>query len=289
MPQPGGAADTQPGTLYVVATPIGNLEDITERARRVLAGVDLVLAEDTRRVRTLLSALGISNAVESFHGDTHPDKRARIVSRIASGASMALASDAGTPVLADPGATLVAEVAEAGANVVPVPGASAITAALSVSGLPGDRFEFAGYAPRRREERRKLLSEMTHSPVTSIFFETPHRIRDCLADLREVAGDDQPLVICRELTKIHEEILRTTARDACEHFASVQPRGELTLLLPPGERLPEAEAVGDDAVRRAAHRMLELGVSTRDAAGLLSELTGRARNDIYELLLELRG
>jgi 16S rRNA (cytidine1402-2'-O)-methyltransferase len=277
-----------PGTLYVVATPIGNLEDITARARLVLGEVALVLAEDTRRVGKLLGALGLSTPVESYHGDTAADKRARLVRKLASGTEMALASDAGTPVVADPGATLVADAAQAGVRVVPVPGPSAVTAALSVSGMRGDRFEFAGYAPRRESERRELLSELTTSPVTSVFYETPHRLQDCLADLAQVAGADQPVVICRELTKLHEEILRTTAAEAAEHFAQFEPLGELVLLLPPGEAADRPEGPSDEQVRAAAEKLAEIGASTRDAADLLSELTGRARNDMYDLMLEIR-
>ncbi len=285
----GDRGDRPAGTLYVVATPIGNLEDVTERARRVLAQVDLVLAEDTRRMRTLLSALGTSAAVESYHGDTHPGKRARLVGRLAEGATMALASDAGTPGLSDPGARLVAEAAAAGVRVIPVPGPSAITAALSISGFPADRFEFAGYAPRRAGERRELLAALARSPVTSVFFEAPHRLRECLEDLREVAGADRPLVMCRELTKLHEEVLRGTVADAIERFSAEEPRGELTIILPPGEGTESAPTVGEDAIREAAGRLLALGMGTKDAAGLLSELTGRGRNEMYRLVLELRG
>ncbi|MEA3400282.1 MAG: 16S rRNA (cytidine(1402)-2'-O)-methyltransferase [Armatimonadota bacterium] len=277
-----------PGTLYVVATPIGNLEDITERARRVLGEAELVLAEDTRRVRTLLSAMNVSTPVESYHGDTHPDKRARLIDRLASGAVMALASDAGTPALSDPGATLVREAAERGVRIVPVPGASAVTAALSASGLPAHRFEFAGYPPRREDQRRQFLARLVASPVTSVFFEAPHRLRDCLADLQEVAGPEQPVIICRELTKLHEEILRTTVAGAIERFAGQQPRGELSVLLPPGEDHDE-HALDEAALRDAGCRLLDAGISTRDAADLLSELTGRGRNELYDLLLELRG
>ncbi|MFW5868628.1 MAG: 16S rRNA (cytidine(1402)-2'-O)-methyltransferase, partial [Armatimonadota bacterium] len=214
--------------------------------------------------------------------------RARLVRRLAAGATMALASDAGTPVIADPGASLIEEAARAGVEIVPVPGPSAITAALSVSGLRGDRFEFAGYAPRREAERREFLAALALSPVTSVFYETPHRLRDCLADLVEVAGADQPVVVCRELTKMYEEILRTAAGEAVEHFARNEPLGELVLLLPPGEGAERVEGPSDEQVHSAAERLVAMGVSTRDAADLLSELTGRARNDMYDLLLELR-
>ena len=254
----------------------------------MLGEVELVLAEDTRRVGKLLGALGLHTAVDSYHGDTVPEKRARLVRRLAGGATMALASDAGTPVIADPGASLVAEAAEAGVAIVPVPGPSAVAAALSVSGLRGDRFEFAGYAPRREAERREFLAALVLSPVTSIFYETPHRLRECLADLIEVAGDEQPVVICRELTKVYEEVLRTTAGEAAAHFARNEPLGELVLLLPPGQGTSHAENVSDEQVQAAAERLVEMGASTRDAADLLSELTGRARNDMYDLLLKLR-
>ncbi len=277
------------GALYVVATPIGNLEDITERARRVLGEVELILAEDTRRVRTLLSALGIAAPVESFHGDTHPDKRARLVARLAEGATMALTSDAGTPVLSDPGALLVAEAAAAGVTISPIPGPSAITAALSVCGFAADRFEFAGYAPRRADERREFLRALVASPTTSVFFETPHRLRECLHDLRSVAGDGRPLVICRELTKLHEEVLRGTIAEAIARFTRDEPRGEITIVLPAGEQAQQAPGPDAATIRTAATRMLELGIGTKDAAGLLSELTGRGRNEMYALVLELRG
>ena len=277
------------GTLYVVGTPIGNLEDITERALRVLGEVDLVLAEDTRRVRKLLSSLGLATAVESYHGDTTADKRARLVRRMAEGATFALASDAGTPVVADPGASIVAEAAEAGVRIVPIPGPSAVAAALSVSGLRGDRYEFAGYAPRRRQERQEFLRRIARSPVTSVFYETPHRLRDCLDDLVAVAGPDQPLVVCRELTKMYEEILRLTAAEAVTHFTAHEPRGEFTLLLPPGEGEDGHTGPSDEQLREAAEQLLAMGAGTRDAADLLSKLTGRARNDLYEMLLDLRG
>lgn len=277
------------GVLYVVATPIGNLEDISARAVRVLGEVELVLAEDTRRVRALLSALGLAAPVESFHGDTHPDKRARLVARLAAGAHMALASDGGTPVLADPGATLIAEAAAAGVTVSPVPGPSAVTAALSVCGFGADRFEFIGYPPRRSDERREVLRAAVLSPVTTVLFEAPHRLRACLEDLRAVAGEDQPLVVCRELTKLHEEVLRGTVAEAIARFADDEPRGEVTLVLPAGPGETEPPGPRDEAIRSAATRLLDLGVGTRDAAAILSELTGRARNEMYALMLELRG
>ncbi|MCD6361677.1 MAG: 16S rRNA (cytidine(1402)-2'-O)-methyltransferase [Armatimonadetes bacterium] len=278
-----------PGALYVVATPLGNLEDISDRARCTLAEVELVLCEDTRRGRRLLSALGIDAPVESYHGDTTDAKRDRLLNRLASGARLALVTDAGTPCISDPGAELVAEAAARGVAVIPIPGPDAVTTALSVSGLPAQQFEFLGYVPRRAGERRELLRRAIASPLTTVLFETPHRIIECLRDLVIVASAEQPLVICRELTKLHEEIIRGTAGEALAHFEATEPLGEFVLLLPPGEGDRSPAAASDEDVREAAARLLELGVHTKDAAGVLALLTGRARSDMYDLLVELRG
>lgn len=277
------------GVLFVVATPLGNLDDISERAARVLGEVDLVLAEDTRRGAKLLSALGLSAPLESFHGDTVAGKRERLVARLAAGATMALTTDAGTPCISDPGAELIAEAAAAGVAVVPIPGPDSITTALSVSGLSAQQFEFLGYAPRRESERREFLRRAATSPVTTVLFETPHRIVACLRDLVTVAGDDQPLVICRELTKLHEEILRSTAAEALAHFEATEPLGEFVLVLPTGEGDAQpGDTASDEDVREVAAHLLRLGLHTKDAAGVISTLTGRARNDLYEILLRLR-
>jgi len=277
------------GVLFVVATPLGNLEDISERAARVLGEVDLVLAEDTRRGAKLLSALGLSAPLESFHGDTVLGKRKRLVAQLAAGATMALTTDAGTPCISDPGAELVAEAAAAGVAVVPIPGPDSITTALGVSGLLAQQFEFLGYAPRRERERREFLQRAATSPVTTAFFETPHRIVACLRDLVQVPGADQPLVICRELTKLHEEVMRTTAAEALAHFEEAEPLGEFVVALPSGEGDAQpGHAASDEDVREAAERLLELGVHTKDAADVISTLTGRARNDLYDMLVRLR-
>ena len=282
-------ASAEAGTLYVVATPIGNLEDLTERALRILGEADLVLAEDTRRLRKILTTRGLRPTVKSYHGDTSATKRERILKELAAGMCMALVTEAGTPGLSDPGAQLVAEAAQRGVRVVPIPGPSAITAALSVSGFPGQAYEFAGYAPRQTSERQEFLRQLAASPVTSIFFEAPHRIVKCLRDLAQVAGGEQPILICRELTKLHEEILRTTVGEALAHFEAQEPRGEFTLLLPPATGAEEASAAAsDEDLHAAGARLLELGLSTRDAAEVLALATGRPRNEMYQMLLELR-
>ena len=256
----------------------------------MLAEADLILAEDTRRIRKLLAAKGISAQVESYHGDTAPGKRERLLQQLAEGRSLALVADAGTPGLSDPGAELVAEAARRGARVVPVPGPSAVTAALSASGLPGQAFEFAGYAPRQASERREFLTAAARSPVTSVFFEAPHRLIECLRDLTEVAGEGQRIVICRELTKLHEEMLHTTTGEALAHFEAEEPRGEFTLLLPPADQAEPVEAAASDQeLRQAGVRLLALGVHTRDAAEVLALASGKPRNELYKLLLELQG
>ncbi len=225
--------DEGSGTLYVVATPIGNLEDITVRAARVLGEVDGVLAEDTRRTRTLLTHLGHATPMQSLHGHNEKAKIGRVLGRLARGESLAVVSDAGTPAISDPGAPLVAAVIEAGGTVVPVPGPSAVITALCASGLPTDRFQFVGFLPGRPGRRRKVLVEALASGGTTILYASPHRVVKDLAIAREVAGDDRPAVIARELTKIHEEFDRGTLAELVERWTDKQPRGEFVVLIGP--------------------------------------------------------
>ncbi len=214
-------------TLYVVATPIGNLEDITLRALRVLREVDLIAAEDTRRTLRLLNHYNIKKPLISYH---EHNKLARIpeILKILEEKDVALVSDAGVPGVSDPGRELVAAALEAGFKVVPIPGPSAIPTALSVSGLPADQFLFLGYLPRKRSERRKLLSSVAEEERTLVAFEAPHRLRESLSDILEVLGDRE-IAVCRELTKLHEEIFRGKVSEALERFR--EPLGEFTLVL----------------------------------------------------------
>ena len=226
-----------PGTVYVVATPIGNLEDITLRAVRLLGQVDRVLAEDTRRTRRLLTHLGHSTSIVSLHEHNELGRITQALGWLAEGQSLALVSDAGTPTLSDPGFPLVRAVAEAGYTVVPVPGASALLAAAVAAGLPTDRLYFLGFLPGRPGRRRRALAEATQLPATTVLYVSPHKVAKVLAMASEVAGDDRPACLCRELTKVHEEFDRGPLGQLRDRWAGRKVRGELTLLIgPAGKR-----------------------------------------------------
>jgi 16S rRNA (cytidine1402-2'-O)-methyltransferase len=218
------------GTLYVVATPIGNLEDITLRALRVLKEVPLVAAEDTRVTRTLFRAHDIHTPLVSFHEFTSPVRRGRLVERLAAG-DVALVTDAGTPAVSDPGYPLIRDAIAAGHGVVPVPGASSVMAALMAAGLPTHAFCFEGFLPRTSSARRKLFGRYADSDATLIVFESPYRVLASLKDLVAALGTDRPIAVARELTKRFEEVFRGTAAMALEHFTAQPPRGEFTLLI----------------------------------------------------------
>ena len=222
------------GTLYVVGTPIGNLEDITLRAIRVLREVDLIAAEDTRVTRTLLAAHQVRTPLTSYHEFSGPEKVRRLVERLQD-ADVALVSDAGMPGLSDPGFPLIRAAIRAGVPVVPIPGPSAILSALVTSGLPMHAFCFLGFLPRKSGERRRLLATLADAPHTTVVFESPHRVAAALRDVAEVLGPDRQLAVGRELTKKFEEVLRGTAGDLAERFARRPARGELTLVVGPAE------------------------------------------------------
>jgi 16S rRNA (cytidine1402-2'-O)-methyltransferase len=224
------------GTLYVVATPIGNLEDITLRALRVLKQVPLVAAEDTRVTRTLFRAHDIHTPLASFHEFTSTARRGRLLERLEDG-DVALVTDAGTPVVSDPGFPLIRDALSAGHQVVPVPGASSVMAALMVAGLPTNAFCFEGFLPRSSGARRKLFARHEQSEATLVVFESPYRVVAALTDLVAVLGPQRPVAVGRELTKHFEEVIRGTATDALDHFSQHAPRGEFTLLIG-GARAP---------------------------------------------------
>jgi len=261
-----GAATTRPGTLYVVATPLGNLEDITARALRVLGEVDLIAAEDTRHSRKLLNHFGIRTALISCHEHNEQQRQEELVGRLLAGARLALISDAGTPAIADPGYRLVRACHAAGVPVVPVPGPSALIAALSAAGEPTDRFVFEGYLPARAAARMAAMQGLREEPRTVVLYETPHRLLAALAAIAGVWGAERPLVVARELTKLHEELFRGTVGAAQAHFGAARVRGELVLILPPVPRsvpiigmeetlrrlLVDERMVRGDAVRRVA-------------------------------------
>ncbi|MGD2163101.1 MAG: 16S rRNA (cytidine(1402)-2'-O)-methyltransferase, partial [Anaerolineales bacterium] len=199
--------NTGVGKLYLVATPIGNLEDISLRALRVLRQVDLIAAEDTRHTRKLLAHYEIDTPLLSYHEHSNDQRLQEILQRL-QGADVALVSDAGSPLISDPGYELIRAAVERGVSVVPIPGASAVITALSAAGLPSDAFLFQGYLPRKRKERRALLEQQARYPYTLVFFEVPHRLQASLNDLVEILGPERPAAVCRELTKVHEEIVR---------------------------------------------------------------------------------
>ena len=225
------------GVLYIVATPIGNLKDITLRALEILKSVDLILCEDTRHSGLLLHHYGIKNALLSYQEFNEQQRIPEIISKLKNGQNLALITDAGTPTLSDPGFKLVREVLRQGSQVVSIPGPSAILTALSSSGLPTDKFSFLGYLPKKQSKRLTLFKNCALSPIpyTLIFFEAPHRLLESLQDMQEVFGDIH-IVICRELTKLHEEIRRERISENITHFEEVTPKGELTILFHFGTR-----------------------------------------------------
>lgn len=269
------------GTLFLVATPIGNLEDITHRAVRVLQEVDLIAAEDTRQARKLLDRYQVDTPLTSYHEHNKETKIPRLLEALAAG-DLAVVSDSGTPALNDPGFELVRAAVRAGHRVSPIPGPSAPVAALVASGLPTDTFLYLGYLPRRSTDRRKHLKDIAGQPYTLIFLETPHRILAALEDLEAELGDRQ-VAIGRELTKLHEEIFRGTLAEARAHYAETSPRGEFTLVVAGAAQeegrwteaqLQGALAASDDPPSQLARR--------------LSAESGWPRKEIYQRILEAR-
>ena len=271
-------------TLYLVPTPIGNMEDITLRALRVLREADLIAAEDTRVTRVLLSRHGVSAPLTSFHA--HSGRRAaeRILARLADGADVALVSDAGTPAINDPGRELVAAAAERGIRVVALPGASAVTTALAVSGIAAERgFVHLGFMPRRRADRLRLLREIAADRRAQIAFETPHRLTRALADILDALGDRR-IAVCRELTKMHEEVFRGSVSEAITQFTA--PRGEFTLVIEGATAPPPDAPAAPDAAHILA-RLKREGATAKDAIAAAAEATGAPRRDLYALWLTL--
>lgn len=271
------------GTLYLVATPIGNLEDITLRALRVLGEVELIGAEDTRHTRKLLDRYQIDTPVVSYHEHNKQARLDRMLQALSAG-DVALVSDAGTPGLSDPGYELVRAAVSSGHRVVPVPGPSAPIAALVASGLPTDAFVFLGYLPRRTAERRQLLERLARESRTMLAFEAPHRLQATLQDLEDAFGPGRPMAVARELTKVHEEIYRGDVQQARAHFESEAPRGEFTLVL--GGAQPE-EAWDEPSVRAALAANLRSGMSRTDAARAVAGEAGWPRRKVYRLAMEL--
>lgn len=273
------------GALYVVGTPIGNLDDLTERARRVLSGVDRVYAEDTRRTGRLLEQLaGSRPELRSLHDHNEARRTDELTAALSEGLDCALVSDAGTPAVSDPGRRAVAAAAGAGARVIPVPGPSAVTAALSASGLPADRFAFLGFPPRSGRRREEWLERCREAPETVVLFESPNRVAGLLAEMAEAGMGERRAVLGRELTKVHEEQLRDTVAGLAAELRDRELRGEVTVVL---EAAPETGwRERESEVLERARELVRAGESTRDIAGRLEEEFDVPRNAAYEIGLE---
>lgn len=264
------------GSLFIVATPIGNLADITYRAVQTLKDVDLVAAEDTRHSRKLLAHYQISTPLVSYHEHNARQKVEPLLEKLRSGLDMALISDAGTPGIADPGYRLVQACHAAGVRVIAIPGPSALVAALSVAGVPTDCFAFEGFLPAKSKARRELLQKLCAETRTLVFYEAPHRLTVALEDLLAEFGPERSLVVARELTKLHEEIFRGTVAEALQHFAGEKVRGELVLVVPPGETTHRV------SMTVALQKMLaESDLPRREIVKMIAKEYGVSGSDVY--------
>jgi 16S rRNA (cytidine1402-2'-O)-methyltransferase len=265
------------GRLIVCPTPIGNLEDVTLRVLSALRDADVIACEDTRRTRVLLERYGVSASLVSYHEHNERERSAELVERMAAGTVVALVSDAGMPLVSDPGYVLVRRCVASGLEVEVLPGPSAALAALVASALPSDAWRFAGFLPRKRG----ALLEVLASPETVVAFESPKRVGATLATLAD-ADPDRPVALCRELTKVHEEVVRGTAAELAERYASVPPRGEVVLVV---GGAPPREGV-DPAAIDAVRRLIEAGAKPRPAASVVADLTGAPANALYRAVVD---
>ena len=271
------------GVLYIVATPIGNLEDITLRALRVLKEVDLIAAEDTRHTRHLLDHYGMKTALTSYHEHNERAKAQNLVERLLHGDSIALVSDAGTPAISDPGYRLVVAALLAGIQVTPIPGAAALAAVISASGLPSDRFVFEGFLPAKSQGKKKKLQKLQSEVRTLIFYEAPHRLKESLQDFLEVLGDRE-IVVAREVTKMHEEFLRGTISAVSEQIANRELKGEITIVV---QGSPSVAEVSDEEIEAEIRRLAGAGMGIKAISELLGERYDLAKRGVYRLALDL--
>ncbi len=278
------------GSLFVVGTPIGNLKDVTARMKEVLATAALIAAEDTRRTRNLLSHFGISAKLISCHEHNEAAVSGKIVGHLSEGLDVALVSDAGTPVLSDPGRRTVEAVRKAGFRIVPIPGPSAVTTALSVSGMPADQFFFQGFLPAKRSARIKRLEELSGIESTLVFFEAPHRMSATLTDMLSHLGDRETFM-ARELTKLHETLYRGKISDLLQLVEEQGIRGEITLVVSGADSPRSGSACPDMTVLEQIAEGLSSGqkMPTKQAASLLSSITGMPKNSLYSLLVKIKG
>lgn len=275
------------GMLYVVATPIGNLADISERALKVLSEVDFIAAEDTRNTLRLLTHFGISATLVSYHEHNKREKGEEIAQRLISGESCAIVTDAGTPAISDPGEDLVALCAERGIPVTSIPGACAMITALTLSGLPTRRFVFEGFLPVQKKERRERLSVLMREERTFILHEAPHKLKGTLSDLCEALGEGRRIALCRELTKLNEEVMRTTLGSAVEYYAEHEPRGEYVLVIDGSTYDGLSDNCDEVSAEEKVAYYIESGMTKKDAIKAAAKECGVSRNELYDKMLEI--
>ncbi len=273
------------GTLYIVATPIGNLEDITLRALRILKEVDLIAAEDTRHTKMLLTHYGIQKPLTSYHEHNEKTKSSQLIHRLKEGCRVALVSDAGTPLLSDPGFRLVQEAIRAEAQVIPVPGPSALTAVLSASGLPTASFAFEGFLPAKKAQRRKTLTGLREEERTLVFYEVPHRMQESLRDILEILGDRE-IVLGREVTKVHEEFLRGSVSQLISDTGPREWRGVITVVVGGGRKDRDGDRDRDMELKAEIQRLREEGMRVKEIAEILGERFSMSKREVYRLALE---
>ena len=275
------------GTLYLVATPIGNLEDLSPRAVETLAAVDFIAAEDTRVSLKLLNHFGIKKPLASYHEHNAAAAGQAVLGRLLSGESCALVTDAGTPAISDPGEALVRLCGEHGVTVTSIPGCCAAVNALAVSGLPTGRFTFEGFLSVNKRSRREHLESLKNETRTMIFHEAPHKLRPTLADFCEAFGPERQIALCRELTKLHEEVRRCTLGEAAEYYRDHDPRGEYVLVVAGAERSKAAVLTLEEGAAQVL-ALVDAGQRLKDAAREVAEHTGLSKNDLYAAALEAR-
>lgn len=275
-------------TLYLVATPIGNLADMSERAIKTLSEVDFIAAEDTRNSLRLLNYFGISKPLVSYYEHNKRERGEEIVARLLGGESCALITDAGTPAISDPGEDLVRLCAESGITVTAIPGACAMVNALALSALPTARFVFEGFLPVQKKPRKERIKELSVEQRTFILHEAPHKLKGTLAELAEALGGERKITLCRELTKLNEEIIRTTLSGACALYEEREPRGEYVLVIEGGtaSQCDNDREVTLDELRQAVDKKMLLGMKKNEAIRAVAEMYGLARNEVYSRLIE---
>jgi 16S rRNA (cytidine1402-2'-O)-methyltransferase len=277
--------DPKPGTLYVVGTPIGNLEDITFRAVRILQTVDLIAAEDTRHTGKLLQHFQVKTPQVSYHEHNRSSRIPEILEHLSNGKAIALVSDAGMPGISDPGYELIKACIDAEITVVPIPGASAAITALSAAGLPTDKFTFEGFLPPKAQQRREHLEILQTESRTLIFYESPHRLSDTLQDLAQAFGSDRQIVMARELTKLYEEFWRGTIAEAIAHYQQREPQGEYTLVV---AGTPATQPLLTETELKAElQQLISQGISRSQASRQLAKFTSLSRRQVYQLALSI--